>query len=159
MQFKSSIPYPKVRVSKKDINLAKNLLYSYAGFISEDTAVHNYFFQSMMIDDEEIKKILKEIAIVEMHHLEILGNLIYELGLTPKFISDNIWFTGEYIDYEKDFKKVLNSNIKSEELAIANYELIINETDDIYVEHILKRIILDEKIHIEIFKKLLKYYE
>lgn len=159
MEYSVNLPYPKVKVIKKDIEIAKDVLNSYAGRVSEDTAVHNYVFQMMMQDDHELKNILRGIAIVEMHHLEILGNLIYELGLTPLFTSvennHTKWFSGEYVNYEKNWRQTLIDNIYEEETAIKNYEKIIAKTTDENVKHILKRIILDERVHIEIFTKLL----
>lgn len=160
MEYRVNIPYPEVKVEKKDIEIAKDLLNSYAGRVSEDSAVHDYIFQMMMQDDDEIKKILRGIAIVEMHHLEILGKLIYALGLTPLFasVSDNHtkWFSGEYVNYERNWEQTLRDNIFQEEMAIKNYEHIILKTQDESVKHILKRIILDERVHIEIFMRLLE---
>lgn len=155
-----NIPYPKIIVEKKDIKVAKDILNSYAGRVSEDTAVHNYVFQMMMQDNDEMREILRGIAIVEMHHLEILGKLVYALGLTPLFASalDNHtkWFSGEYVNYERNWEQTLRDNIFQEEMAIKNYEHIILKTKDENVKHILKRIILDERVHIEIFTKLLE---
>ena len=160
MQYKMDLPYPEVKVNKKDIPLAKEILYSYAGKVSEDTAVHDYIFQMMMQDDEELKKILRGIAIVEMHHIEILGKLIYALGLTPIFASvENDyteWSSGKYIDYNNNWRQTLMNNIYQEQEAIRNYEKIILKTNDNNIKHIIKRIILDERLHIEIFTKLLE---
>lgn len=160
MEYRVNIPYPEVKIDKKDIEIAKDLLASYAGRVSEDSAIHDYVFQMMMQDNEEIKNILKGISIVEMHHLEILGRLIYALGLTPLFASvvddKTKWFSGEYVNYEKNWKQTLLDNIYQEEAAIRNYEKIILKTHDENVKHILKRIILDERVHLEIFTKLLE---
>lgn len=160
MKYCANLPYPEVRVNKKDIEVAKDLLNSYAGRISEDTAIHNYVFQHMMQDDKELKQILEGISIVEMHHLEILGQLIFALGLTPLFASveedHTKWFSGSYVNYEKNWQQTLQNNIFNEQVAIRNYEKIILKTNDENVKHILKRIILDERIHIEIFTKLLE---
>lgn len=160
MEYRVNIPYPEVKVEKKDIEIAKDLLDAYAGRISEDSAVHDYVFQMMMQDKEELKKILRGIAIVEMGHIDILGRLIYALGLTPLFASveenHTKWFSGEYVNYEKNWEQTLRDNIYQEEAAIRNYEKIILKTNDVNVKHILKRIILDERVHIEIFTKLLE---
>ena len=45
-------------------------------------------------------------------------------------------------------------NNVEEKLAIENYESVISKTNDENVKYILKRIILDERLHIEIFKNL-----
>ncbi len=156
---KIDVPYPEIKVEQKDVELAKEILNLYAGEISEDTAVHNYVFQMLiMSEDQNRKKIIKEIAITEMKHLEILGLLIKELGLTPFYVgvknNTTKWWSGEYVNYEKEWKKILLDNIGLEELAIQNYQKVIEKTKDEHVRHILKRIILDERLHIEIFSKL-----
>lgn len=153
------LPYPEIKVERKDVELAKEILNLYAGEISEDTAVHNYIFQMLIMHESEEKKaILKDVAITEMHHLEILGLLIKELGLTPFYVgvknNTTKWWSGEYVTYENSWKKILLNNIGLEELAIQNYEKVIARTNDEHVRHILKRIILDERMHIEIFSKL-----
>lgn len=159
MNYSVDMPYPKVQVEKKDICLAKKIMNVYAGILSEDTCIHTYIYQKLVLEEnEDIKRILHGIAVVEMHHLEILGKLIMELGLTPLFASvenDTLkWFSGDYVIYNKNIKEILLSNIEQEEKVIKGYEDIIASTSDECVRHILKRIILDEKLHIEIFSKL-----
>lgn len=152
------MPYPSIMVQKRDVELAKKILNVYAGEVSEDTSTHTYIFQSLISQNEEIKKILKDIGIVEMHHLEMLGLLIKKLGLLPIYISENNnnlkWFNGKYVNYERNLKKLIRDNIEMEKKAIRNYDEIIKETDDNYVIHLIKRIILDERLHIEIFEKI-----
>lgn len=159
MQFKVDIPYPEIKVERKDPDLAKRIFNLYAGEVSEDTAVHDYIFQMLILnDDKDLKTIFREVAITEMHHLEILGLLIKELGFTPVYVSveDNKakWFNTSYVNYEKNLKNILLDDIRIEEIAIKKYEEVIASTSDLNVQHILKRIILDERLHIEIFTKL-----
>ena len=73
--YKSNLPYPDIKVEKENIEYAKLLMYPYASMISEDTATHLYMYQSFILDDN-IGKILENIAIVEMHHLEMLAKTI-----------------------------------------------------------------------------------
>jgi rubrerythrin len=47
----------------------------------------------------------------------------------------------------------------SEETAIKNYENHIKIIDSKEIKKLYKRIVLDEKLHLEIFEKLLKKYE
>ena len=163
MQYKVNLPYPKIKVEKKDKKIALMLLNSYAGEISEDTAIHDYIFQMMMLNYPEYKSILKGIAIVEMHHLEILGNLIYALGITPVFgkIKDDAlqWFNGSFVNYSDNFTYVLQHNIYEEQMTINQYQKIIKTTTDANIKEILNRIILDEELHIEIFSKMLALTE
>ncbi len=158
MSYEANLLYPEIKVEKKDLKLAKELLASYAGEISEETAVHNYIFQMMLQSNKKIKETLKQIAIVEMHHIAILGQLIFKLGVVPYFLSINHkkieWFSGHFINYERDWSAVINQDIKEEIEAIQNYEKIILHTKDPNIKAILKRIILDEEIHIQLLKQL-----
>ena len=160
MEYKVNLPYPKIEVEKKDKRVASFLLNSYAGRVSEDTAIHDYIFQMMMLDNPIYKKTLKGIAIVEMHHLEILGNLIYALGCTPLFgkVEKNEidWFTGSYANYDNDFTSVLQNDIEEEQKTIEQYQKVIRLTNDLNVKQVLQRIILDEEYHIELFSKMLR---
>lgn len=163
MKFCVDMPYPKVQVEKVDIDLAKKIYSLYAGNISEDICIHSYIFQMLVVDNEDLRKILRGIAIVEMHHLEILGSLIKELGLTPvygSFENNQLkWLSLENVRYDKVINDMLFNDIKSEEETILKYEEVINSTTDEYVRHILKRIILDERLHVEIFSKLLATFK
>lgn len=162
MKFCVDMPYPKVQVEKQDIELAKQIYSLYAGSVSEDICIHSYIFQALILEDnEDLKKILKGIAVVEMHHLEILGQLIKELGLTPifgSFQNDKLrWLSGEDVRYDKNINEMLLNDIKAEKETIKKYEMIIKNTSDEYIRHILKRIILDERLHVEIFSKLYEH--
>lgn len=160
MEYSSNKIYPKVRVEKPNLGYAKILLDDYAGKVSEDTAIHLYLYQHLVSDDlwEYYANTMEHIAIVEMHHLEILGKLIKLLGLDPAFVSprDNhlvAWNTN-YVSYTTDLEKMLEADIISETKAIQKYHEHIKMIDDIYIKHILLRIIEDEEIHLNIFNKM-----
>ena len=154
MYYKSTLPYPEIKVEKENIEYAKMLMYPYASTISEDTATHLYMFQSFILDDE-ISKILENIAIVEMKHLELLARTINMLGLKPEYKSNDIPWTTEYVNYNTNLKEILKINIAAETLAIKNYNNLIKVIDDKYIKELLQRIIIDEEIHLKIFNDLL----
>jgi len=158
-------PYPKIEILRKDPHFAYKLLHIYAGNASELTAINQYSFQSFYLNEyRDLSNILEQIAEVEMHHLKILSKLILALGLTPYYVTygcgnrPNPW-NSDYIDYTTDYRDMLLSNINSEVTAIRDYNRLINETDDPSIMNILKRIILDEERHVEIFNELLKQYD
>ena len=128
----------------------------YAGSASELTAVLTYSFQRYVSPKyPEITTALKGIAITEMHHHELLGETIYALGGYPVMGARTYW-NGSLVNYTLDPRKYLRQNIVAEETAILNYErTILNLTTD-SVKMLLERIILDEEVHIKIFKELLK---
>ena len=153
MYYKSNLPYPDIKVEKENIEYAKLLSYPYAGLVSEDTATHLYMYQSFILNDE-VSNILEKIAIVEMKHLELLAKTINLLGLKPEYKVNDIPWTTSYVDYNNNLKDILKINIEAETLAIKNYNNLIKVIDDKYIKELLKRIIIDEEIHLKIFKDL-----
>ena len=154
--------YPVVRVEKENIEYAKILSLDYASDISEDSAIHLYTYQALILEKThpEISKTLKHIAITEMKHLELLGKAIHLLGLPPKYVSytsDNIkrYWTSSIINYTTSLKNMLKQDIKSESMAIENYRKHKETINDAYIKQLLTRIIEDEQVHLSIFQRLL----
>lgn len=154
--------YPVVRVEKENIEYAKILSLDYASDISEDSAIHLYTYQALILEKThpEISKTLKHIAITEMKHLELLGKAIHLLGLPPKYVSytsDNIkrYWTSSFINYTTFLKNMLKQDIKSESMAIENYRKHKETINDAYIKQLLTRIIEDEQVHLSIFQRLL----
>lgn len=153
--YKSNLPYPGIKVEKENIEYAKLLMYPYASMVSEDTATHLYMYQSFILDNN-IGRILENIAIVEMHHLEMLAKTINLLGLKPEYKSNDIPWTSNYVNYNTNLKDILKINIEAETLAIKNYQNLIKVINDKYIKKMLERIIVDEEIHLKIFNDLYK---
>lgn len=161
---KVNLSYPKITVNKKNPSLGYKLFELYAGNISELTAVNQYSFQSIYLNDYiDLSNILKTISITEMEHIRILGELIKALGLTPYFISyinnKPIPWNSDYVNFTTNYREMLVSNINGENKAIEKYRNFLNETNDENIKKIIDRIILDEQKHVEIFSKLLMQYD
>lgn len=158
------LPYPEIRVEKENIEYAKILLNSYAGKISEDSAAHLYIFQHIVLEDKykQYSDILKGIGIVEMHHLELLGETIRKLGIEPVFMSYDknkcalVPWRSNYINYNTNFKNIINIDIDAEEKAIEYYKYSIKIIKDKYIRKLIERIIMDEELHLKIFKEIKK---
>ena len=65
------------------------------------------------------------------------------------------YWNGSFANYTLDPKKYLQQNIVGEETAILNYERTVLNLKTESVKLLLERIILDEELHIKIFKELL----
>ena len=76
-RFCCDLPYPPVEVTCPDPACVPILRDLYAGQRSELGAITQYCYQSFLLGlrDEELSGMLRGIAIVEMHHLEMLGQL------------------------------------------------------------------------------------
>lgn len=164
MNVKLDIPYPEIKVEDKNLYYADLLSQDYAGDVSELTASLLYSYQHFenFNKNEEFSKLIEEISIVEMKHLEILGKIIKLLGKNPTYKTcesqrgNCVMWSSNNVIYDNNLKDMLKTDIKSEKLAIKNYEHHMNIIEDKYIKEILKRIILDEKRHLQIFETLLE---
>lgn len=165
MKYQSDKSYPEIKVEKKNEIYASILLKDFSGMISEETAIHLYLYQSFAVGEKfkEYKEIIMHIAEVEMIHLRLLGETIQKLGGNPIYGiigadgTMRLWNAGN-VEYARDLKRMLEVNIQSEQEAISQYQNSLNIIQDIYVKQIIKRIVLDEYIHLSIFKKLYASY-
>jgi len=152
-------PYPHVKTESKNMYYASLLTSDFAGTISEMSAVSMYTYQQIISSTPKISDTLSCISKVEMHHMEILGELISILGGNPRIAvqsgSNCIFWSAQYISYETNPKIFLKENISAEMATIANYKTRISQITDPYIQDILARIIMDEEYHIELFRALL----
>ncbi len=161
MVYRANKNYPPIKVKEKNIKYAKILAEDYAGINGEITAITLYVYQNMGIFTKypNIAKHLLNIAIVEMRHLEILGKLIFLLGLNPRYITyqrDSYCnWDSSYVDYDLNINRLLKKNILAEKIAIKNYKKHIDMINDYNIKIILERIIEDENVHINCFKMML----
>ncbi len=162
MKVTLDIPYPEIRVEEKNSYYADLLSQDYAGQTSETTAVLLYSYQHFdkFEENKEFAKLIEEIAIVEMRHLEILGKLIKLLGKEPVYKTcessrgNCIMWNANNINYDTNLREMLKINIKAEETAIKTYKHHRKIIDDKYIKEMLSRIILDEENHLKIFNEL-----
>ncbi len=157
----SPFPYPQIRVERKNTDYASLLMEDMASSGSEMTAIYQYIYENWIFQNEkgDFKNLILKIAEVEMHHLDILGQLITLLGGNPKCQgipndSCSAW-NGNFIVYEKDFKKTLQLNMLGEENAFHMYHSHARIIKDKYVSEILLKLASDEQVHYHIFKKIL----
>lgn len=152
-------PYPNVDNECHNKYYAELIKDDYASRDSEYTAISQYIFAHVMTDNEEIAKTFLGIAIVEMNHLDMLADLIKDLGSVPIFRSgDNEIWNSNFVPYGTSTKDRILLGIKAEKGAIAQYEQHIRKIDDKDIRELLERIIMDEELHIKIFEELLKKY-
>ena len=162
IQINLDIPYPPIEDLKPNPKLAYKLKEAYAGPISELSCITKYIFEHISLNSDlnEIKIVLKKIAIIEMKHLDILGTMIKKLGISPTYtafnsIENESYWQSNLISYETDLIKCLKENITDEQKAINLYKQLIIDAQDEKITKVLKRIILDEENHIKIFQSIL----
>lgn len=170
----SAMEIPEVKVERKNMEYARLLYSAYAaGEASELVAITQYLYHSETIPIDEISDSIKCVALVEMHHLDMIGDLIKQLGGKPFFFNSNqyFWSSGviDYVDkitdkWDKDIPDSrvtclkIDRDIQGEISAINSYEVLYKNIDDMYVRKVLEKIISDEKTHVKIFQGLLDKY-
>ncbi|MDN5348143.1 MAG: hypothetical protein PWP65_1707 [Clostridia bacterium] len=153
-------PYPPVRVKGKNLDYARILMDDYAGFVSELTAITQYLHHHLTIANDEVSRLLENISLVEMRHLEMLGRTIVLLGGDPRYENSgrSAW-NGNYVMYDTgNMCRQLEDDIAAERAAIANYRNHINMIDDPYIQAMLERIIQDEELHLKLLTEAKNKY-
>ena len=156
------IPYPKVKYVKPDIRFAKMLYDDYAGGLGELTAITQYVYEHIDLSKQiSLSRVLLKIAIEEMMHLNMIGELITKLGLEPVFIStNNCNWTSKNVKYNTgNLCRTMSYNVELEDAAIEGYKRAIMCTRNEQIVALLKRIILDEENHKKIFNMLADDYK
>ena len=157
--FAVDLPYPEVNIDYSNPFYASLLLDDYASNTSELTAITQYVYGHILASNEDVANTFLGVAIVEMTHLDLLGDVITELGYYPKYTSGNgVYWNASFVPYGCSTRNRIELAIQAEYGAIAQYRHHIQLIDDPDIDALLERIILDEELHIKIFKNLLDKY-
>lgn len=153
-------PYPEIKPTKKDPAFASLLSVPYAGSGGEISSILSYLYGSTVLDgskNQTVSDVLRYISDVEMHHMNILAELIFRLGGDPKYAvaQGRRPFTAANMHYSENPAQILKSAVAGEESAIYVYEQLQKATEDENIIAVLERIIEDERLHLGIFRELL----
>lgn len=158
--FASDLPYPELTVYSVSRGDVIALTDDYAGRESETTAIMQYSYQSYILKEKypDVAKVLEQIAIVEMTHHEMLAEAIIESGGDPVIAGRHCFWSGSTVNYAEDLCTILKADLQGELTAIANYKRTIAALSNKSIAALIERIILDEELHVKIFKKLIEEY-
>lgn len=163
-------PYPPPVATAPNENYALLVRSSFCGRESELTAVMTYFYHAVRFAEcgAALSRTLLDIAICEMHHLDLLSRLLLSLGSDPRFYcalapNDNPggWWSAlpdTIICYAPDLGAALRADIESERAAIAEYQSAAAYIDDPGISALLLRILRDEQHHLALFEELYRRF-
>ena len=152
----STVKYPELDNVKQDNGVMPEWFYPiYNGVngFSELDAIHLYTSQEQKF--EPIGNLLLGIALVEMKHYGILGELIIKLGgrIEQSYNNSKV-FLGETKE------EALNNAIDAENKTIEFYEGIIEKIKSvretkttIIVVQLVNKLIADERVHLKLLKE------
>jgi len=156
------VPYPQPLFACPNTGCARMLHNAYAGENGEFSAIARYFYQSVTLQSTapEASRLLHQIALVEMKHLQMLGQCIAGLGGSPTFAGSRggaaVWWSGAWVPRGGDLKLQLLQDIESEQAAVRAYRQLTGQIPLSDLQALLCRIVMDEEHHIELFSQLLR---
>ncbi|MHB1420077.1 MAG: ferritin family protein [Bacillota bacterium] len=158
-------PYPSAMMPAHNVRIATLLLNAFGSSASEMTAVAQYIHHHLTIEEKDVANMELCIALVEMFHMEMIGEMIESLGGNPKYRNPNkFYWTGGNVGYGDTLCSKLSADILAEEEGIAGYESLIRDIRDVdgpaatYVIECIERIIEDERSHLYCFKSAYNKY-
>lgn len=160
---KTQSKYPTLEEVRQDGATLRMISPAYAGREGELTAVLQYVYQSIIFSEQgdlEAAKELVRISVSEMRHLEVLGTMISKLGAPPVYTACPPYPVGYYsascVNYTRNPRQMLASDICAEENAISMYERILLRIKNPPVAAVITKILEDEKEHLKTFNALLE---
>lgn len=161
--FSVDLPYPSLDEVKPNKNDLLIILNDYSGLISELSAVTQYIYHKQNFDAKNLANVgasLLQIAIVEMRHLNIFGEMITKLGGNPKFVykkgNDFNFWCANMIDCKTKVIEMLESDLKLELETIENYKKHAIMVSQEEISEMLLRIVKDEELHVKILLDLIE---
>ncbi len=161
MSLKADLPYPSLSGIMKDCKSLRIVSPAYAGREGELTATLQYVYQAIYLETigkGETARLLLEIAVCEMHHIEILGSLITRLGAPPVFTACPPYpvgyYSASYVNYIKSPESMIAVDIAGEKRAIRGYESMLESLTEPDVRAVIARIIADERVHLKALEEI-----
>lgn len=150
------MPFPVLDGIEKNERDLKIISPAYAGDESELTAILQYTYQAILLEEAgflEEAKTLKRISMDEMKHMQTLGRMIAKLGANPVFSYFPPYpirfFTARSVSFSSSPKKMIAESIVGEEYAIDGYSRMIAKLSSEQVRAVIVRIRMDELAHLK----------
>ena len=178
--YEKKLQYP-VRVTNRDVRMARNVLNQYGGSDGEFSASMNYLTQRFSMPIDELKGLLTDIGVEELGHMEMVATLFKKLiagasreeliaagfdgyyanhDFCPFYTdSSGVPWTAAYTQAKGDAIADLYNDMAGEQKARVTYEYLIALTDDPLVKDALRFLREREIIHFQRFGEGLRLAE
>lgn len=160
--FADPSPYPPLCVERANPVYASEMLTNIGACSSEMSTISLYIYNSTVLSDrnEEFSQIFHKLSMVEMHHLNTFCRLAHMLGADPRLWTCSgkrpCYWSPACNRYPLQMDALLKNAIQTEQDTIIKYRCQAEKIRDAYVVDILRRIILDEQLHVRIFQEMLR---
>lgn len=159
--FSDPKPYPPIQVERQNPRYASEILSNIGACSSEISAVSLYLYNNIILTEtnKEFAEIFHKISVVEMHHLQIFGQLARMLGADPRLwtygTNRPCYWSPACNRYPRQLDALLQNCLRGEQDTIVKYRRQSEQIQDAYVADMLHRIILDEELHAQVFAEML----
>ena len=159
-------PYPSAQITAKNKPVADLLLSAFAdGSSAELTAITQYLYHALTIKEKDVSNLIWCISLAEMHHFELVGEMIVSLGGDPRYWQPNRYYwSGGFVQYGDKLCEKLDYDILAEQEGIAAYQTLIRVIRGqggpgvSEVTAVIERIIEDERHHLDLFNGVYDKY-
>lgn len=164
MKYKLDIPYPSIDNLETNIEYSQLILSNLGGLHSKMNTVSLYFYNHIILEEQwpELSEAMIQLCLVEMKHLNIFAKICYKLGADPRLWDCHQdlleYWSPSFNVYPRQINTLLENAIIQEQNTITNYQYQMSCIDEPIIQNMLKRIILDEQLHVEIFNTFLQQY-
>lgn len=157
----ADLPYPSTETLSVDVTSGKILSFAFASATGELSAILQYVYHQLHLSgtNKQCAETLEAIALCEMRHLQILGQAMINLGVNPRYVqhpNSNCFFSASCVSQSVAPQKMIMDDLRSELETIAEYKKMLFVLKNEEVQAIVERIILDEQVHVEALKSVLK---
>ena len=165
--FSNNLPYPAIKVQAKNPNYARIMLCNIGDQNSEASSAALYLYDQVITSAEpEVSQAFKAVKESEEKHLELFCDLAFQLGADPRLwavtgtpAQPMRYWSPQQLCYTSNTKALLQNALALERATIAKYERQTQEIKDDAILLLLRRILVDESMHVEVFRLLLAQQE
>lgn len=160
--FADPSPYPPLCIERPNPAYAAEMLSNIGACSSEMSTVSLYIYNSTILTDRnrEYAQIFHKLSMVEMHHLDIFAHLAHMLGADPRLWTCSgkrpCYWSPACNRYPIQMEMLIKNALQGEQDTILKYRRQASQICDAHVVDLLNRIILDEQLHVQIFKEMLE---
>lgn len=161
--YADTAPWPEVTVTEQNPRYAAAMLSNMGSCSSEMSTISLYLYNSFITRKlfSDISQCFHKISIVEMHHLEVFGELSLLLGADPRLWSRAKgrmrYWSPACNRYPSQLGPLIANALAGEEEAVRTYQAQASWIRDCRIQALLNRIIADEQCHIKIFRLILAW--
>lgn len=155
-------PFPTTDGLCPDAFTLRIISPAYAAPTGELNAILQYLYHYYHFNACGYKKFaetIESIAISEMIHLKLLGEVITALGASPVYTFNPPamfnFYSAKFVSYSRSLVCMAEDDVRAEKQAIHDYERMLRVLKNAKVKEIIERILEDERLHLAAFEDIL----